>query len=66
MIEAQAELEGGVAGLDVVLDVGRLLLDRRRLRVGERRAAARQIVRQPESGIEVAGCPDGSLNVRDR
>jgi len=45
MIEPEAELEAGVAGLDVVLDVRRLLLDRRRLRVLERRPAARQIVR---------------------
>ena len=46
MIQPQAELERGVPGLDVVLDVGGLLLDRAACAEGERRAAARQIERQ--------------------
>ena len=40
VVQAHAELERRIAGLDVVLDVGRLLLDRWRLVVRERRSAA--------------------------
>ena len=52
VIDAQAELETGVAGLDVVLDVGGLLLDRGGLRVRERRSASGEVER-PEDRIEV-------------
>src|SRR5262249_7727848 len=41
MIEAKAELDARVAGLDVVLDVTGDLRDRLLLRVGKRRTAAR-------------------------
>ena len=43
VVETEAELEGGVPRLDVVLDVRRLLLDGRCLSVGERRSPARQV-----------------------
>ena len=59
VVETQAELETGVAGLDVVLDVRRLLLDRRGLGVGERLPVARQIV--GEQVRIVVGTRRGSL-----
>ena len=51
VIEPHAELEAGIAGLDVVLDVGRLLLDRRRL--GVERAATRRASDRTGSQIRV-------------
>ena len=53
MIEPQAEVQRRVAGLDVVLNVCRLLLDRERLVVGERGAAVGQVEGR-ERRVEVA------------
>ena len=52
VIEPEADLDGRVAGLDVVLHVGRLLLDRPHLTVRERRSAPGQVERQ-QVGIEI-------------
>ena len=62
MIEAHAEFEAGVAGLDVVLNIGGLLLDGRLLRV-ERGASHRASDRKgTRSGLK-SGL-SGSVEVR--
>ena len=54
MIEPEAEFEGRIAGLDVVLYVSRLLLDRERLVVGERGPAIGQVEWRAAPGLKVA------------